>query len=245
MNAGNSFRRPSERGDRFFGSMKLLIAEDDQKMAAILRRGLEEAGWVVETVSDGAEALWAASVDTYDCFVLDVNLPGVDGFEVCRHLRARDVWAPILMLTARDGVPDRVAGLDAGADDYLVKPFAFDELLARTRALLRRGTSERPTTLVVGDLEIDPATRTVSRSDTPISLTAREFALLEFLAQHSGQVLSRTRLLEHVWDINYSGLSNVVDVYIGYLRNKIDRPFGANLIHTIRGAGYCLRAPEQ
>lgn len=225
--------------------MKMLIAEDDPKMLGILRRGLEESGWVVATAPDGAEALYLASIDTFDCFVLDVNLPEVDGFEVCRRLRAQKVWAPVLMLTARDDVADRVAGLDAGADDYLVKPFAFDELLARLRALVRRGSSERPTVVTVGDLSIDPATRAVTRAGTPITLSQREYALLEYLALHAGKVLSRTQILEHVWDINYSGMSNVVDVYVGYLRAKVDRPFDTPLIHTVRGTGYVLRAPDQ
>jgi two-component system OmpR family response regulator len=225
--------------------MRVLIAEDDIKMRDILRRGLEESGWSVATAGDGGAALAMAAIDPFDCFLLDVNLPQVDGFEVCRRLRAGQVWAPILMLTARDDVADRVAGLDAGADDYLVKPFAFDELLARLRALVRRGGPERPTLLRIDDLCIDPATRTVTRAGTTIELTAREFALLEYLAQHPGQVLSRTRILEHVWDMNYDGLSNVVDVYVGYLRAKIDRPFATPLIHTVRGAGYCLRATGQ
>ena len=224
--------------------MKMLIAEDDRKMSSLLRRGFEEAGWAVAVADDGAEALLMSGDDDYDCFVLDGNLPHIDGFEVCRMLRKQQVWAPVLMLTARDSVPDRVAGLDAGADDYLVKPFAFDELLARIRALVRRRPSERPTSLVIGDLVVDPSTRTASRAGSSIDLTAREYSLLEYLAQHAGEVLSRTQILDHVWDVNYSGLSNVVDVYIGYLRAKVDRPFGTPLIHTIRGMGYLLRATE-
>ncbi len=198
---------------------------------------------MVATAPDGAEALYLSAIDSFDCFVLDVNLPEIDGFELCRRLRAHHVGAPILMLTARDDVADRVAGLDAGADDYLVKPFAFDELLARLRALVRRGSSERPPVLTVGDLSIDPATRIVTRAGETITLSAREYALLEYLAQHAGEVVTRTQILEHVWDVNYMGMSNVVDVYIGYLRSKVDRPFGAPMIHTIRGAGYSLRAP--
>jgi two-component system, OmpR family, response regulator len=224
--------------------VRMLIAEDDPKMAAILRRGLEEAGWVVATATDGAEAVHMASEETFDCFVLDVNLPEVNGFEVCRRLRGHQVWAPVLMLTARDAVRDRVEGLDAGADDYLVKPFSFDELLARIRALARRGSVERPTVVTVGDLCIDPATRSVTRAGTGITLSAREYALLEFLAAHAGEVVTRTQILDHVWDVNYSGVSNVVDVYIRYLRNKVDRPFPTQLIHTVRGAGYSLRAAE-
>jgi two-component system, OmpR family, response regulator len=168
-------------------------------------------------------------------------LPDVDGFEVCRRLRAADRWAPILMLTARDGVQDRVAGLDAGADDYLTKPFSFDELFARVRALLRRGPSERPAVLVVGDLSLDPATRRVARGDREIDLTPKEFGLLELLLRHPGEALSRTRILEHVWDFAYDGDSNVVDVYVRYLREKVDRPFGRRSIETVRGVGYRLR----
>jgi two-component system OmpR family response regulator len=167
-------------------------------------------------------------------------LPGTDGFEVCRVLRGREVWSPILMLTARDSVADRVRGLDAGADDYLIKPFSFEEFLARLRAVTRRRPDERPTRLEVADLVLDPATKEVSRGGAPISLTPKEFALLEFLMEHADEVVSRTRIIEHVWDLNYDGLSNVVDVYIGYLRNKIDAPFDVPLIRTVRGAGYLL-----
>lgn len=224
--------------------MRLLVVEDDRKMARILRTGLEEQGWEVESAGDGSAALDATAVHPFDCIVLDVNLPGDDGFAVCRELRRREVWSPILMLTARDAVTDRVAGLDAGADDYLVKPFAFDELLARLRALRRGRGGERPATLEVGDLVLDPATREVTRGGVPIELSPREHALLEYLMRHAGQVVSRTRILEAVWDVNYAGLSNVVDVYVGYLRGKIDKPFGDPLIHTVRGAGYVLRAPS-
>ena len=222
--------------------MRVLVVEDDRKMVRILRQGLDEEGWAVDTAADGDEALTKAAINTYDCLVLDVNLPGADGFEVCRRLREREVWAPILMLTARDAVVDRVAGLDAGADDYLTKPFSFDELLARLRALVRRGAGQRPARLEVGDLVVDPATREVTRAGRRIDLTAKEYALLEFLARHAGEVVTRTRILEHVWDVNYAGLSNVVDVYVGYLRAKVDRPFATPLVHTVRGAGYVLRA---
>jgi two-component system OmpR family response regulator len=176
----------------------------------------------------------------YDAVVLDVMLPGMDGLEVCRRLRARGRWAPVLMLTARDTVPDRIEGLDAGADDYLVKPFAFGELLARLRALVRRGAVERPAVLQVGDLALDPAAHSVSRAGQQVELSAREFALLEFLMRHPGEVVSRTAILEHVWDYNYDGLSNVVDVYVGYLRRKLEQPFGRALIRTVRGVGYAL-----
>ena len=224
--------------------MRVLVVEDDRKMVRILRQGLSEEGWAVEAAGDGEEALQTATIHPFDCIVLDVNLPGPDGFEVCRELRRRDVWSPVLMLSARDAVPDRVAGLQSGADDYLVKPFAFDELLARVRALARRRGGERPVTLEVADLTLDPATRKVTRAGREIELTAREFALLEFLMRHAGEVVSRTRILEHVWDVNYAGLSNVVDVYVGYLRAKVDRPFDTNLIHTVRGAGYVLKPPD-
>ncbi len=222
--------------------MRALVVEDDRKMSRVLQQGLREEGWSVDAAGDGDEAIAQASVHPYDCIVLDVNLPGPDGFTVCSALRDRGVWSPVLMLTARDAVPDRVAGLDAGADDYLTKPFAFDELLARLRALTRRTAVERPTRLLVGDLELDPLTHDVARAGTPITLTTKEFALLEFLMRHAGEVVSRTRILEHVWDVNYTGLSNVVDVYVGYLRNKIDRPFDVATLHTVRGRGYTLKA---
>ena len=209
-------------------------------MVRILEKGLEEEGHAVDTVTNGTDALWMAMENDYDCIVLDVMLPGTDGFEICRTLRDREVWSPILMLTARDTVVDRVRGLDAGADDYLVKPFSFDELLARLRALTRRHGDGRPARLEVADLTLDPATKEVTRAGQPIALTAKEFALLEYLMAHEGEVLSRTRILEHVWDWAYDGLSNVVDVYVRYLRQKIDRPFDVPLIHTVRGAGYLL-----
>ena len=221
--------------------MRVLVVEDEVKMAALLQRGLREEGYAVDVASDGSEALWLATENGYDAIVLDVMLPDVDGFEVCRKLREAGRWSPVLMLTARDGVPDRVAGLDAGADDYLTKPFSFAELLARLRALVRRGAPERPAVLRVGDLVLDPATRRVARNGTPVELTAREFALLEFFMRHPGEVLSRTRLIEHVWDFAFEGDSNVVDVYVRYLREKIDRPFARDSIETVRGAGYRLR----
>jgi len=225
-------------------AVRVLIVEDDPKMTRILRQGLGEEGWTVDAVGDGESAIREAAINAYGCVLLDVNLPGADGFEVCRRLRAAGCWAPILMLTARDAVVDRVAGLDAGADDYLTKPFAFDELLARLRALTRRHAGERPARLEVGDLILDPATHEVTRGGTAIELTSREYALLEYLMLHAGEVVSRTRILETVWDVNYAGLSNVVDVYIGYLRAKIDRPFATPLIHTVRGRGYALRVEQ-
>jgi len=210
-------------------------------MAAVLKRGLEEEGYAVDVAGTGQDGLWMAEQTPNDAVVLDVMLPDMDGFEVCRRMRERGQWAPVLMLTARGGVPDRVAGLDAGADDYLTKPFSFTELAARTRALLRRGGSERPVQLVVGDLTLDPATRETRRGAATISLSAKEFALLEYFMRHPGEVLSRSRLIEHVWDFAYDGGSNIVDVYVRYLREKIDRPFGVHSLETVRGAGYRLR----
>jgi two-component system, OmpR family, response regulator len=222
--------------------MRVLVVEDEVKMGRLLERGLTEEGHAADVARTGDDALWMAAATEYDAIVLDVMLPGRDGFEICRELRGRGVWAPVLMLTARDAVPDRVAGLDAGADDYLAKPFAFAELLARLRALARRGSSERPTVLEAGDLRLDPAARTVSRGGAEIALSAKEFALLETFMRRPGQVLSRYQLLEHAWDYAYENRSNVVDVYVRYLREKIDRPFGRDSIETVRGAGYRFRA---
>jgi two-component system OmpR family response regulator len=220
--------------------MRVLVVEDEVKMAGLLKRALEEEGYAVDVAARGEDALWLGTENPYDAIVLDLMLPDLDGFEVSRKLREAGRWSPVLMLTARDAVADRVAGLDAGADDYLTKPFSFAELLARLRALMRRGAGERPSVLRVGHLELDPARRTVSRDGTSIDLTAREFALLEYLMRHPGEVLTRTQLIEHVWDFAYEGDSNVVDVYIRYLRNKVDRPFGNVSIRTVRGAGYRL-----
>ena len=221
--------------------MRVLVVEDEVKMAALLRRALEEEGYAVDLAGRADEALWLGTENAYDAVVLDVMLPDGDGFSVCRGLREAGRWSPVLMLTARDAVADRVAGLDAGADDYLTKPFSLAELMARLRALIRRGAVERPAILRVGDLSLDPTTRTVRRGERAIELTAKEFALLEYLMRHPGEVLGRTRLIEHVWDFAYDGDSNVVDVYVRYLRNKIDRPFGRETIETVRGAGYRLR----
>lgn len=221
--------------------MRILVVEDQVKMAALLRRGLQEEGYAVDVAGDGAEAIWNASENAYAAIVLDVMLPDIDGFEVCRRLRSAGRWAPVLLLTARDSVPDRVSGLDSGADDYLTKPFSFAELLARIRALIRRGTVERPSVLVAGKLALDPATHEVHFDGAPIELTPKEFSLLEVFMRHPGQVLSRTRLIEHVWDFAYEGDSNVVDVYVRYLREKIDRPLGVKVIDTVRGSGYRLR----
>jgi len=221
--------------------MRALVVEDELKMAALLRRGLTEEGYAADVARTGRDALWMARAAPYDAILLDRMLPDGDGAEVCRELRGSGVWAPILMLTARDGVDDRVAGLDSGADDYLTKPFSFSELLARLRALARRGPVERSTVLDVGSLRLDPATRQVWRGDVAVDLSAKEFALLETFMRRPGHVLSRLDLLEHAWDYAYENRSNVVDVYIRYLRQKIDRPFGVRSIETVRGAGYRLR----
>jgi two-component system OmpR family response regulator len=221
--------------------VRVLVVEDEVKMAALIRRGLKEEGMAVDVATKGEDALWRAGSAPYDAIVLDVMLPGIDGFETCRRLRDDGVWAPVLMLTARDAVEDRVAGLDGGADDYLTKPFSFAELLARIRALARRGPVERPAVLEVGDLRLDPSTHQVWRGQTEISLSAKEFALLEVFMRRTGQVLSRLQLLEHAWDYDYENRSNVVDVYVRYLRKKIDEPFGRDSIETVRGAGYRLR----
>ena len=221
--------------------MRVLVVEDDVKMASLLRRGLVEEGLAADVARTGDDALWMAEATEYDAIVLDVMLPGADGFEVCRRLRESGRWSPVLMLTARDAVEDRVAGLDAGADDYLTKPFSFAELLARLRALARRAPLERPTVLEAGDLRLDPATRRAWRGDVEIGLSAKEFALLETFMRRPGEVLSRYQLLEHCWDYGYENRSNVVDVYVRYLREKIDRPFGRKSLETVRGAGYRFR----
>jgi two-component system OmpR family response regulator len=221
--------------------VRVLVVEDHHRMADLIRRGLEEDGYATDLASSGEHGLWMASENPYDAIVLDVMLPGADGFEVCRSLRAAGCWAPVLMLTAKDTVEDRVRGLDAGADDYLTKPFGFDELLARLRALLRRGAAARPAILRVGDLALDPARHTVDRRGERVDLTAKEFSLLECFMRHAGEVLTRSDLIEHVWDFAFEGDSNVVDVYVRYLREKIDRPFGVATLETVRGAGYRLR----
>jgi two-component system OmpR family response regulator len=222
--------------------VRVLVVEDDPKMAGLLRRGLVEEGHAADVARTGDDAVWMAGAVEYDAIVLDVMLPGIDGFEVCRQLRHDAVWSPVLMLTARDAVEDRVAGLDAGADDYLPKPFSFSELLARLRALARRGSTARPAVIEVGGLRLDPATRRVWRDGTEIKLSAKEFALLEAFMSRPDEVLSRDRLLEHAWDLAYEARSNVVDVYVRYLREKIDRPFGRSTLETVRGTGYRLRA---
>ncbi len=221
--------------------MRVLIVEDELKMAGLIRRGLLEEGYAADVAQSGEDAIWMAEAHQYDAIVLDVILPGLSGFETCRRLRTAGVWSPVLMLTARDAVEDRVEGLDAGADDYLTKPFSFAELLARLRSLSRRGAVERPVELQIEDLRLDPSSRRVWRGDAEIALSPKEFALLETFMRRPGEVLSRLQLLEHAWDFAYENRSNVIDVYVRYLREKVDRPFGRNSIETVRGVGYRLR----
>jgi two-component system, OmpR family, response regulator len=222
--------------------MRILLVEDELKMASLIRRGLSGKGHAVDIAGRGEDALWMARATEYDAIVLDLMLPGINGFQTCAALREAGVWAPVLMLTARDAVEDRVAGLDAGADDYLLKPFSFAELLARLRALVRRGGAERPSVLEVADLRLDPATRRVWRGASELKLSTKEFALLELFMRRPGEVLSRLQLLEHAWETGYENRSNVITVYVRYLREKIDRPFGRSSIETVHGAGYRLRA---
>jgi two-component system, OmpR family, response regulator len=221
--------------------VRVLVVEDDVRMAAAIRRGLRFEGLVVDIAADGEAALRTVGAVDYDAIVLDVMMPGLDGFETCERLRRDGVWAPVLMLTARDAVEDRVRGLDGGADDYLTKPFSLAELTARLRALVRRGPTERPAVLEVGELQLDPSTREVWRGEAEIRLSTREFALLETFMRRPGHVLTQTQLLEAAWDLGYEQRSNVVEVYVRYLRQKIDRPFGVSSIETVRGAGYRLR----
>jgi two-component system, OmpR family, response regulator len=224
--------------------MRILIVEDDARMADAIRRGFEAEGIAVDLAATGEEALWRAQASAYGAIVLDIMLPGIDGIQTCERLRTADVWTPILMLTARDAVRDRVAGLDSGADDYLVKPFSFEELLARVRALARREVAPRPSVVAVGDLRLDPATHKVTRGDTEITLSAREVAILEAFMRRPGRILSRYDLLEIVWSGEFDHRSNVVDVAVRRLRDKIDRPFGTESIETVRGAGYRLCEPD-
>ena len=220
--------------------VRILVVEDERKLADLLARGLREEGHAADVATEGEQALWMAQAAPFDAIVLDVMLPGIDGFEVCRRLRASDVWAPVLMLTARDAVEDRVTGLDAGADDYLMKPFAFDELLARLRALTRRAPTERPTMVEVGDLRLDPAAHRAWRAEAELDLSAKEFALLELFMRNPGVVLSRDQLLDGAWDMSFERRSNIIDVYVRYLRGKIGRAS----IETVRGRGYRLRDPR-
>jgi two-component system OmpR family response regulator len=221
--------------------MRVLIVEDSVKLASVLRRGLRNEGLAADVALRGEDALWMAAATPYDALILDLMLPGIDGVETCRRLRRQGVWAPVLMLTARDGIGDRVAGLDAGADDYVTKPFSLAEVLARLRALVRRGAPERPTVLEVGPLRLDPAARRAWRGHTELGLSQREFALLELFMRRPGEVLTRLALLESGWDNAYENRSNVIDVYVGRLRSKLDRPFGTKSLETVRGSGYRLR----
>ena len=221
--------------------MRMLVVEDGIRMARLLKRALEEEGHAVDIAASGADGLWLATENAYGAIVLDVMLPDFDGFEVCHQLRKKDVWAPVIMLTARDSVGDRVRGLDAGADDYLVKPFSLAELAARLRALARRDDRSRPVLLAAGDLKLDPAAKRAWRGETELRLSPKEFSLLELFLRHPGDVLSRSRIIEALWDFAYDGGSNVVDQYVNYLRRKVDTPFGRHDIETVRGMGYRLR----
>jgi two-component system OmpR family response regulator len=220
--------------------VRVLMVEDEVRLAETVARGLVAEGFVVDLVHDGAEGLAEAQVRDYDVMILDIMLPSMNGYDVCRELRKADVWTPILMLTAKDGEYDQVDAFDLGADDYLTKPFSFVVLVARLRALVRRGAPVRPTELTVGDLSLDPATRLVRRGVVDVDLTPREFGLLQFLMRHPGEVVSKLEILQSVWDANYEGDENVVEVYVGYLRRKVDLPFGRQSIQTVRGVGYRL-----
>jgi two-component system OmpR family response regulator len=224
--------------------MRILVVEDEPKLGRLLVRGLSEEGHPSDLAASGEDALWMARATPYDVIVLDVMLPGLDGFATCAELRSSGIWTPVLMLTARDAIEDRIEGLDTGADDYLVKPFAFTELLARLRALGRRAPAERPTELRVGDLRLDPAMHRAFRGETELELTAKEFVLFEVFMRRAGETLSRLQLLDAAWDIAFESHSNVVDVYVRYLRQKIDRPFRRHSLETVRGVGYRLRIEE-
>ncbi len=223
--------------------MRVLVVDDQVRMAALIKRGLEEDGYAVDVVGDGTDAVWMATENTYDAIVLDVMLPGLDGFEVCRQMREAQQWAPVLIVSARSDVGDRVKGLDVGADDYLVKPFSFVELAARLRALTRRGKQARPALIAVGDLRLDPASHLAWRGDTELNLSPKEFALLELFMRHPGEVITRTRIIDSIWDFAFDGVSNVVDQYVAYLRRKIDKPFDRQDLETVRGVGYRLQPP--
>jgi heavy metal response regulator len=227
------------------GRMRILVVEDEKKVASFIRRGLESEQYEVDVAADGTAGLSRALTTDYDLVILDVMLPGRDGLDVLRELRSRGRAVPILLLTARAGLSDKVSGLDLGADDYLTKPFEFDELLARVRALLRRGAPAAPPTLSVADLHLEPATRKVVRAGQPIDLSPREYALLEFLMRNRGRVLSRTLIAQHVWGVDFDTFTNVIDVYVNYLRRKIDTPFEPKLLQTVRGVGYVLKEPDR
>ncbi len=220
--------------------MRVLVIEDERRLATGLRAGLEAEGFAVDVAHNGVDGLWLARENPYDALLLDVMLPGLNGYRICATLRAEDTWTPILMLTAKEGDWDVVEGLDTGADDYLTKPFSYAVLMARLRALIRRGAQPRPTVLHVGDLRMDPATRQVWRGDVKLELTPREYALLELLLRHPGEVIAKREILNHVWDFDFEGDPNIVEVYVARLRNKVDRPYRRHLIETMRGAGYRL-----
>lgn len=231
--------RSSTDGDQL--DVRILLVENEAKLANLLVRGLEEEGYAVDLTASGVDAVWFATEHAYDAILLDLGLDDIDGLEVCRRLRAARCWAPVIAVTARERVEDRVAVLDAGADDYLSKPYSFDELLARLRALVRRGQPQRPVVVACAGLELDPAMRTVSRDGTDISLTSKEFSLLEYFMRNPNRVLGRMELVEHVWDYGFDGDPRIVDVYVRYLRQKVDEPFGTSTIRTVRGSGYSLR----
>ncbi|WP_420368085.1 response regulator transcription factor [Curtobacterium sp. L1-20] len=222
--------------------MRVLVVDDEVRLADGVRRGLEAEGWAVDVAHDGVDGLWHAREFAYDAIVLDLMMPGLSGWAVCARLRAEGDWTPVLMLTAKDGEWDQVEALDAGADDYVTKPFSHPVLVARLRALVRRGARERPAVLTIGDLVVDPAARTVTRGGTVVDLTSREFAVLEFLARRPGEVCSKRDVIAGVWDVDFEGDPNIVEVYVGHLRRKLDRPFGRNALETVRGAGYRLAA---
>jgi DNA-binding response OmpR family regulator len=232
-----AFGAVAEGGGR---TMRVLVVEDEKRLAAGLKKGLEAEGFATDVALDGTDGLWMATENPYDAIVLDILLPGMNGYEVCASLRERGVWTPILMLTAKDGEFDEAEALDTGADDYVTKPFSFVVLVARLRALIRRGAGERPAVLETGDLRFDPGARQVWRGNVEVDLTAREAALLEFLLRRKGIVVSKREILDHVWDYAFEGDPNIVEVYIGHLRNKLDRPFGRVTLETVRGAGYRL-----
>jgi len=234
--------RSARHDEREEDAVRVLVVEDEPRLAASLRNGLEAEGFAVDVAPDGGEGLWLAREHTYDVVLLDIMLPVLNGYKVCETLRAEGNWTPIVMLTAKDGDWDQVEALDTGADDYVTKPFHFNVLLARIRSLLRRGSPERPVALTVGDLGFDPATREVTRAGESVRLTTREVSLLEFLMRRAGDVVTKAQILEHVWDYEFEGDPNIVEVYVGRLRRKVDRPFGRSDIETLRGAGYRLRA---
>jgi two-component system, OmpR family, response regulator len=222
--------------------VRVLVVEDEKRLAAGLKKGLEAEGFAADVAHNGTDGLWMARENPYDALILDIMLPGMNGYQVCATLREEEIWTPILMLTAKDGEFDEAEALDIGADDYVTKPFSFVVLVARLRSLLRRGAGERPVILQAGDLGFDPGARRAWRGEVEVGLTAREMALLEFLLRHRGEVVSKGAILEHVWDYDFEGDSNIVEVYVGHLRNKLDRPFGRGALETVRGVGYRLAA---